>query len=402
MSAMTNLRLAVFPVGVAEILLAVWALSLVPFSLQRDLWRPLLGCWAIFFAALIAGFALSAEGPINPGAHHNFLASIYCAGFSVLLVIALQRLKPERLTALLLQLALASVLIYTIAIVILMGPKTDLAQMMLMTTYYPGRLAAWSSNPNQLSLFFTGLPALILYGLASSPFSTRQRVGLFAALTGLFLLGLTQRSDALLLSWLAALTLLLVLSPFKAFGLKTRPLLLALALLVSCWAGYRTVMTVEASNSPIQAAERLHINLKPLIVLEEVHPSAIAVGLDPNKGSSRLTLWENGLQSWLEAPLFGHGPGVFSSLPAYSFPIEAHNLAIDLLTQAGLIGTLPWLVLAGWIAWQAIRQRQAWALALLVAIGVFSLAHYTFRMPIFWFYLLLAASLVRQNKPCAA
>lgn len=99
--------------------------------------------------------------------------------------------------------------------------------------------------------------------------------------------------------------------------------------------------------------------------------------------TDRELLWRNGLAAWRASPWFGNGPGAWSGIGGPYQGIEAHNSIIDWMSIAGIFGLLPIFV----IARSLMKTRKRFKLFRLVGIItllVFTLFHFTFRIPVFW------------------
>lgn len=376
LSVMTTFRSEIFSISVAELVLTAWGTLLVAGGVLLRLNLRFITAWVIFLFAALLGYAWN-PAPDNAMAAHNALAFIYCAGFSVLLQAYLQRANTIELRKLVHILLILAVVIYFACTVLVLSGWSWLISLLGINQFYPNRLSGWSSNPNQLSLFFTGLPLLILWYCEDAP-TKAQRLWMLL-LAGIFFVGMCQRSDALLLSWAVSIFALFLMSLLPGIKLSRLTTTAALSLLVATWLVFKSLPEIIITS----------LDLPP-----EYLASQFGVGLGADKGQVRLMLWKSGLQAWKDAPFFGLGPGAYSSLPGIATHMEAHNIVIDLLTQTGLAGTLTFMTGIVFLALQAIKRRKPHALALLMVTGIFSMAHFTFRMPILWFYIMFAAWMV--------
>lgn len=125
--------------------------------------------------------------------------------------------------------------------------------------------------------------------------------------------------------------------------------------------------------------------------------SAIGIGMDPNKGGVRKTLWVHAFEVWKLSPIFGHGPGAFSYLDTPSERQEAHNLLLDMLTQVGIAGVLLFAALYLWLIIGAIKARDPYSMTLLVVLMIFSGAHFMLRQPVFALYMVICAVVVKNR-----
>jgi O-antigen ligase len=83
--------------------------------------------------------------------------------------------------------------------------------------------------------------------------------------------------------------------------------------------------------------------------------------------NQRRNIWEAGWRAFLDAPLAGHGAGTFVEAAALS-PIDtAHNTALSVVVEGGLIGLLLGASIVVAATWSALHARAPWRLALLTA-----------------------------------
>lgn len=124
----------------------------------------------------------------------------------------------------------------------------------------------------------------------------------------------------------------------------------------------------------------------------------------------RATLFATHWNAFLDRPLGGHGLGTFSDLNSYYLSAEtyaaawnaraAHNVYLQWLEEAGLVGALPMFALVGWVILAAIQRagrlaRGATLLRALIAANVVVLIHgltdFALQVPsvaTFWAFLL--------------
>lgn len=102
-----------------------------------------------------------------------------------------------------------------------------------------------------------------------------------------------------------------------------------------------------------------------------------------DEGEARSTLWNGAIVKGLESPIVGFGPGPqIEYVPG--FRSEAHNIYLDIFTQAGILGLVA-LVCLTFVSIYSNRRDPA-ILAGSVALFVFCLGHFALRQPIFWFW----------------
>lgn len=231
--------------------------------------------------------------------------------------------------------------------------------------WYAGvRLSGWSENPNQLALLLAPLPFLAIeFRREATSGAGAWTAGIVATAAA----GLATLSDALLLSWgLGAMTLLAARWVTGILGAR------------------RTVGSIMLNAVAVPATLVLGgVLIGGFIanLLEAVMDARISAG---GQASTRMTLWQYGLQAAFESPLFGWGPGAHSGFEGPFEGVESHSTFIDLATQAGLPAALALLALILLGIARALR-RKALPLALaLLSVAVVATFHNVLRQPIFW------------------
>ncbi|MEM9233816.1 MAG: O-antigen ligase family protein [Pseudomonadota bacterium] len=124
------------------------------------------------------------------------------------------------------------------------------------------------------------------------------------------------------------------------------------------------------------------------------------------EGNGRALIWAVSMEAWKEAPLFGHGFGRFEAAIAQHITADtaavlsqqgaAHNLALQWLVQAGIVGTAGGMVMLGAALWplrvglkrrrrQRIVMKAKGAIALLVMLH--GMVDYALEIPalVWWF-----------------
>lgn len=401
-SAMTILRLPGLPIGSSELFFGAWILLIAHQGYLWPLNRLLVAMWGAFFVALGIGYAVFL--PEAAMARHNAGAFIY----DMLVCLALEaymRKAPSAAVEKAIQALVAFGLsIYFLCALVFVSGWDYGIRVLSISNVIPQRMSGWSNNPDQLALFFTALPFLLLWlAMRRGSLSGRAIAALTAILFTTFVVGLSIRSDALLLAWAVSMSFMTVLSFVPGVKLDRKIAGLAFATFLSAWVFFQALPSLVTAAHDFQAAvvssssSASDAPSLPPALVPHGKASLLAVGFHENKAEVRLTLWMNGIKAWLESPLVGKGPGPHSHLPTYDFAMEAHNVPIDLLSQVGLLGTVPLAVAAFFLLGGAFVRRDPYALSILCVVGVYSLAHFTFRMPIFWFYLMLALWMTRAR-----
>jgi phosphoglycerol transferase MdoB-like AlkP superfamily enzyme len=157
LSISTNLRLEAFPVGPGELSLA--AISVFGFVFG-DFWRqrktPIFLFWFLVLSAMAIG---SMVGPLKGHlTRHHAMAYIFTAAISVGLSLLIAKLKDEALRGMLFWLCLLTACFLWFGFLVYLLDDISLAQILKMANASDTRYTGWSTNANQLALFFVPLP----------------------------------------------------------------------------------------------------------------------------------------------------------------------------------------------------------------------------------------------------
>lgn len=232
--------------------------------------------------------------------------------------------------------------------------------------WYGGfRLSGLSENPNQLAILCSPLPFLCIHFAQE----TRgfQRCAWIAGTVGCIATGIATFSDALLLAWGTC----------------------AGGLCMYKWVAWifgknRNLRTVLVATLALPALFGMAMTIFGGAVIDKLEAFAEERAGEGGQASTRLVLWQRGLEATLESPLVGWGPGAHSGYAGPFEGSEAHSALIDLAAQAGLPVALALVFLVAWSVVTA-TARNAPYLALAVVSGfVFSLFHNTLRQPVYW------------------
>lgn len=231
------------------------------------------------------------------------------------------------------------------------------------------RFVGWATFPNQLGIAISGLPFVILLLRQLKSVSRRFSILAFICTIACALLIM---SNTVFVSWILG-----VASVMYARG----------------------AFSIRFSSSRVVDIF-LVITLLSLIVVTIV---VIAILFAPDfftflfvKGddedlNGRLPLWIASLEAWVRSPLIGLGPGPHALVEGQGLAAESHLLALDILTQGGIVALLALLWIFVWAFSCAVKARNGVLIGLVVAVTVEALAHNTQRHPLFWFYLVLPA-----------
>lgn len=392
--------------GPGEILLLVVALfGWVYGKPWQQLKNPIVLFWGLVVLTMSLGMltgSLQGNWVIR-----NALAYAF-TGFVVVGLICLMRsLSDDLMRRTLALLALvAATCLWSGFVVYLIGDPA-LTQKFALNDMGDVRYAGWSENPNQLALFFMPLPVWVA-ALWRDVFEPRlgQMIGFVFLLLALMLMGLLVRSDGLFVVWVLEFLVLLVLR--LRWDLKvSRMSLFGYAMaMVLCVLLIKTFAHGEVRKSFQCAAQTLSQGLNPWKAqcykgsFDDKEAFRLGYSDPVEKTDIRADLWRNGMKAWLEAPVFGHGPGAYSwySNPDLQkraeaegkFREEAHNIPIDLLAQGGPLLALAWCGLLFYLLVGAWRIHDSYSFSVVLMIGAFTMFHYHIRQPYLWFVLIVS------------
>ncbi|UCP09947.1 MULTISPECIES: O-antigen ligase family protein [unclassified Pseudomonas] len=379
-SVATALRFGKLPLGIGELavmFLFLWALRYK--QALRYLTHPIMLFWVGFMVIAAVAALIS---PVKGGSSvHTAMAYVYTACFSLMALACLEKATQEEFNSFIKALTVIPLALLVIPFLCLMTNSPRLAEWIGMNTLFPSRLSAWSTNPNQLALFLLPIPIWAMAACRESNWQGLRWLRNFLFFWMLFTVGLSVRSDALLLAWAISL-----------------PLLTIVALRWVKQANWKIFATMLFAFLVAFGSFKLVIDAPGRQMLIGKSDSVLGVGFDENKGGARKILWAHAAEAWMKSPIIGHGPGAFSYFDDPEVKQEAHNLGFDILTQTGIAGVLLMGALYLWLLFNAYRARDPYSLAVLVVLMVFSGAHFTLRQPVFSLYMIICALAVKNGS----
>lgn len=402
LSISTNLRSASFPVGLGELLLAVLAvvgLGAARFKLLRT--TPVV----IFWLMALTGMALGAliQGHIEPVGIRHSMAYLFTAGVSVGIASLLLNLEDAALRRSILWLSVITAALLWFGFVVYLVGDSTLMQRLLLVDSSDLRFSGWSTNPNQLALFFVPLPVWVaaLWRDVTKP-TRLQMAGFGLLLFALMLMGLLVRSDGLFVVWVFEFVILIMLRlrwEMKASRMSLLGYALVMVLcvfLVKTFAHGEVRKSVRCAVETLSQGEGLW-SAKCYDGQAFKDQEAFRIGYsDPlQKTGVRQEHWVHGLQSWWESPWVGHGPGEYS-WNSIGDEKESHNITIDLLTQGGLLAGLAWISLISYLLINAWRIRDSYTFSVVLMMAAFTFFHNT-RQPYLWFVLAMSYEAIRRK-----
>jgi O-Antigen ligase len=261
--------------------------------------------------------------------------------------------------------------------------------------WYFDRFEGWSSNPNQLALYCAAFGPLALHLAATSSNKSGKLIGI-ASIALIFYVGRLTKSDTYLYTS--------VLAVFIFATLKTRTWL--------SLPGASASLARQMAVLFLMASVPLALASAPFAYANFGNAEAFAKSLTKDKGGEateetaalRVFLWTEAVETGMNSASMGLGPGPHlvrrpagrnTFIPA---PFEAHNTALDLYTQGGLLSVamLIWIVASAAIF--ALRAKLDALVALIATLAVFSMPHLIIRHPLVWFVVTLCLVTGKERR----
>ena len=408
LSISTNLRFSVFPVGLGELLLAVLAvvgLGAARFKLLCT--TPVVVFWLMALTGM--AFGVLVQDRIEPVGIRHSMAYLFTAGVTVGISGLLLNLEDAALRRSILWLSVITAALLWFGFVVYLVGDSALMQRLLLVDSSDLRFSGWSTNPNQLALFFVPLPVWVaaLWRDVSSP--TRwQMAGFGLLLLALMLMGLLVRSDGLFVVWVFEFVILIMLRLRWEMKASRMSLLGYAMVMVLCVFLVKTFAHGEVRKSVRCAAETItqgeglwSAKCYDGQAFQDQEAFRIGYSNPLEKTGVRKELWVRGLQAWQTSPWFGLGPGEHSWYSidlneTKSEPMESHNITIDMLTQGGILTGGAWLVLVSYLLIGAWRIRDSYTFSVVLMMAAFTFFHNT-RQPYFWFVLAMSYEAIRRK-----
>jgi O-Antigen ligase len=404
LSPSSQLRPNGSPIGPGEVCLLIWLLLMLGREAAR-LGPPLtpalsrlLIFWALFAVALSIGtmtaFALQdSHDPV--WFLHDVVAYPLLAAVSCLSVVGSDAgPRLHRVAWLLVALGTGSLALQVADAWGLVGvPQSD--------PWYWDRFRGWSDNPEQLALLCAALGLLTLH-LAETAARPGERIAAVACAILPIYVGRLSKTDAFTLVLLAAGPIFIALK-FRTWTLLSgRSMTFRSA---AAWLAVLALPLVLASGAP----------LAPSIAAQT---AALAKAMSKDHGKTtkqeaelRLQIWSEAWSRGVESGMLGLGPGPHLQIPPSIVAgrvteedppkhilhpavngtpnYEAHNVALDLFAQGGLLAVLSFLWLAATTLFNTYKARLAGLTTLLCSLLLYGMSVLIIRHPIFWFAIAL-------------
>lgn len=408
LSISTNLRLVAFPVGPGELLLALLAAAGVWFGKP---WRLCKTPVVLFWLCAGGGMVLGAAFADKPGplAAHHTMAYVFTGAVTVGLLALLAQLSDEAVRRSIFWLTTLTAVVLWFGFVVYLSGDAELTKQLRMADSGDIRYSGWSINPNQLALFFVPLPVWVaaLWRDVAKP-TRLQMAGFALLLFALMLMGLLVRSDGLFVVWVFEFVVLIMLRLRWEMKASRMSLLGYALVMVLCVFLVKTFAHGEVRKSVRCAVETLSqgeglwsAKCYDGQAFKDQEAFRIGYSNPVEKTGVREQLWKHGLQTWVQSPWVGYGPGEYSwhatdANGGRTAAMESHNITIDMLTQGGLLAGIAWLGLVSYLLIHAWRIRDSYTFSVVLMMAVFTFFHNT-RQPYFWFVLAFSYEAIRRK-----
>jgi hypothetical protein len=368
---------------------------------QMLYFRPVVLFWIVVLIGMALGVLI--QGYIEPIGIRHSMAYLFTAGVSIGISGLLLSLESSALRRSVLWLSVLTAVLLWFGFVVYLSGDSVLMRQLLLVDSSDLRFSGWSTNPNQLALFFVPLPVWVaaLWRDVSKP-TQLQMAGFGLLLFALMLMGLLVRSDGLFVVWVFEFVILIMLRlrwEMKASRMSLLGYALVMVLcvfLVKTFAHGEVRKSVRCAVETISQGEGLW-SAKCYDGQAFNDQEAFRIGYsDPlQKTGVRQEHWVHGLESWWQSPLVGHGPGEYS-YNSIGSEKESHNITIDLLTQGGILAGGAWLALVSYLLIGAWRIRDSYTFSVVLMMAAFTFFHNT-RQPYFWFVLAFSYEAIRRK-----
>lgn len=406
LSISTGLRFDGYPFGIGELFLL--ALVLVHFVFSKKFYEKRKDYWLEYFwgAVLISMFVGYVSHFYDRHMHlHHSMAYAYTAIVTMGIAHIFRRQSDIFVIDTIKSVVIISVVSIWIGFIVFLIGDIEKIRFFKLVDFGPTRYTAWSSNPNQLALYLIPFPVWIAC-IWHYEFRNGNKINTYYYISLFFLvilIGLLIRSDALFVVWISNIILMYLLSFFWRGNIAKKQIFIYVVCMVIC-----TLFVKNFASGVLRPTLQCQIgNLvnfdSSAVCSVGLENNSISIGYnDPaSKVSVRQQLWLNGLEVWSESPVFGMGPGEYSWVKQSdpndrSVYTESHNIIIDLLTQAGIIGGAAWISVILYFMIMSWRIRDLYSLSVVSMMGFFTLFHNT-RQPFLWFVLIISYEIIRRR-----
>lgn len=369
----TAIRFPNLSIGLGEILIliiGVYIILKMNKEINNNLFfnNLLLKYWIFSFILLFIGFLvfyyLGYQFQIK-AIIHDLLAYIFI--FFLLIVLHLFQLKINNHEKTFEIFIYVFLFFYVILFIVFISFEDIISK--YITPEYPFmvRYAGLSLNANQLSMFFTVLPFIFLKKLLNKNIKETEKYFFLILLS--ILIGYLTKSDALKMSIIIGFIIFVYLK-FNTNLIRLSIYLIILLFIISCFLYFDTVIYI----------------------------------IDPETTNSggRFLLIKNAFYDLSNIIYFGFGPGPHSFIEsAFNGNYwEVHNTFIDWFTQTGILGLLLYFYIIYKIIKGLYIKKEFILLSAFSSLLIFSTFHFTFRQPIFWFFMFFFYIMSQGEKKC--
>jgi len=383
----TQLRFGTLPVGYGEVMLAVWlGISIVTIVIKRgknfflgSTAKIIIVFWFLAFVLFTFGSVTDQLLMFNDSeiVWHDLFAFLFVGLFAI--VFATQYSHSTYILTLITQLLFFT----TVCVLFLLISSLFVRQLGFVNLWYGFRLRAWSDNPNQFALFLVVVPFIAMYMFKHTTILI-MRLSYIGTIIVSIVAGFFTGSDALRISWSFSIVFLIIMSWYISITDDT----------LTYWKSVflRILLPFSVIVFVLFIGQTLYLFIFEAIT--EVHEEG-------NQGENRLLFWKYGIETIMKSPVYGLGPGTrvdMYFLGLSTIKAESHNTFIDWGMCTGILGVIMYVWLLSIIFRKILKLREIFLISAVVAIVVFSIFHYTFRHPLFWFYLVSIASVPESIK----
>ncbi len=366
-----QLRFFNLPIGVGELIILISTLlfftyNIKTFSVNYIKHNLLLFFWIIYFILLLFGYSISQYFGLESNLDyilHDIFAYIFIFMIVLLFFHFLKILGREKILYYFEVIIYFSVLFYLfIFLFALLFPEFEL------NFRYPllVRSIGLSNNPNQPALYFSVIPFLWIYFVLKYKYYDIKFNILFFLL--ILLITYSFKSDSNFLGYVGSICICLILYFFEKAKIYIKLFLIILILII--------------------------------LIICIINFNEIAYKLDGESYHGRLELILNAFYHFDKIVYFGFGPGPHSFQSYDNNLWEVHNNFIDVFTQVGILGVILFLYINFYIAKGLFKNKEYILFMGFISLVIFTNFHFTFRQPIFWFFMCFFYIMSQGDKKC--
>ena len=389
-SLATNTRLSSLPLGVGELSLCIALLYLIGrlWLRQEVSWSIVikylvilvfLSLCSISFGTLINKF-FNIHTPLNFW-HDAFAYTFVLVLFNVILVTPITKVDAKRIIYA--TFVFSSAYLFALCLLALFAPS------MFGGLWHNGgvRLAGLSSNPNQFGLLLLLMPFwgfLILWSARITRDRKLMKAFVFLSIILTITAGWLTMSQALQIPWISFFFIYLMFVVGSLRSKQFEQVTFSFSVLGSVIISLLLAEWIKVALSKCRNCFGIVVERNIEILVENLrYRTDEVIFFD---AGVRLDLLNNGVNAFMQSPIFGLGPGSFSGVNAPFMGSEAHNSLIDWLASFGVIGTLLLVALSLLIIYFLGKEKSWVLLGAFLALGFFSMCHHIMRHPIVWVY----------------